>query len=447
MISERSYEPAELPDLETPEPQSAPTEVPVQWGAGRRLLFRFLCSYFFVYIFPFPLDFILFATPAPGQAYQNLWTAIVTWVGSHVFNVQITVQPNGSGDTTYNYVQLFCYVVFAALAALVWTLLDRKRAHYARLEPWLRVYVRFSLAAAMVTYGGFKIIPAQFPAPTLDRLLQPFGDASPMGLLWTFMGASKPYEIFSGAAEMLAGLLLLTRRTATLGALVAIAVLTNIVMLNFCYDVPVKLYSSNLLLMAIFLVLPELRRLADVFVFNRPVQPVAHARLFRRVWLHRSALVFRTALILFIAGFNMYGAYKSQFVTKSQLNGIWNVETFEVDGQARPALVSDQHRWWHVVFDDPAPTISLFAVQLMNQSRQRYVLTMDPKKSSLALTKRDDPKWKSTLTYQQLGPDLLALQGTIDGQKIRARIHRVATSRFRLIDRGFHWINEYPFNK
>ena len=446
MISERSYGPAELPDLDTSEPQTVPAEVPVAWSAGKRLLFRFVCAYFFLYIFPFPLFYLPFLE-RPLQAYQDLWTALVNWTGSHVFGVQITVQPNGSGDTTYNYVQLFCTVVIAALAALVWTLLDRKRAHYTRLEEWLRVYVRFSLAAAMVTYGGFKVIPSQFPAPTLDRLLQPFGDASPMGLLWTFMGASKPYEIFSGAAEMLAGLLLIARRTATLGALVAIAVLANIVMLNFCYDVPVKLYSSHLLLMAVFLALPDLRRLADFFVFNRQVQPRVHARLFRRAWLHRGALAFRTVLIVGIAGFIMYGAYPTLFPSRSQLRGIWNVEDFAVDGQAHPSLVSDEQRWWHVVFDDPGPSRSIFAIQRINQSRQRFDLKMDAQKRSLALTKRDDPKWKSTLSYQQLGPGLLALEGTLDGQRIRARIRRVKNSQFRLIDRGFHWINEYPFNK
>ena|GEM_PF-5392919 len=35
------------------------------------------------------------------------------------------------------------------------------------------------------------------PSPTLDRLVQPFGDASPMGLVWTFMGASTAYPIFA----------------------------------------------------------------------------------------------------------------------------------------------------------------------------------------------------------------------------------------------------------
>jgi len=48
------------------------------------------------------------------------------------------------------------------------------------------------------------------------------------------------------------GMLLLFRRTVTLGAIASAAALLNIVLLNFCYDVPVKLYSAHLLLMALF---------------------------------------------------------------------------------------------------------------------------------------------------------------------------------------------------
>jgi hypothetical protein len=40
-----------------------------------------------------------------------------------------------------------------------------------------------------------------------------------MGILWTFMAASTGYTIFAGLAEAVAGLLLLFRRTSTLGAL------------------------------------------------------------------------------------------------------------------------------------------------------------------------------------------------------------------------------------
>ena len=84
--------------------------------------------------------------------------------------------------------------------------------------------------------------------PSLTRLLEPYGDSSPMGLLWTFMGASKGYSIFCGGVEMLAAILLFVPGCATLGALVAMGAMANVFMLNMCYDVPVKQYSFHLLL-------------------------------------------------------------------------------------------------------------------------------------------------------------------------------------------------------
>ena len=112
------------------------------------------------------------------------------------------------------------------------------------------------------------MFPTQFIFPTFGRLVEPLGEFSPMGLLWNFMGYSTPYIIFSGLAEVTGATLLLFRRTATLGAMASAAVLLNIVMLNFCYDVPVKLYSLNLLLMAIFLMAPDLPRLANLLVLE-----------------------------------------------------------------------------------------------------------------------------------------------------------------------------------
>jgi hypothetical protein len=418
-----------------------------EWGPVKRVLFRFLFAYLVLYIFPFPLDVIPYVGMVT-QPYQDLWNAIVPWVGEHVFHVAITVQPNGSGDTTYNYVQVFCYLVLALTAAAVWTLLDRRRRDYFRLNEWLRVYVRFSLATAMISYGAMKVIPAQFPGPSLDRLLQPIGDASPMGLLWTFMGASKSYNVFSGLGEMLGGLLLLTRRTTTLGALVSSAVLVNIVMLNFSYDVPVKLYSCHLLAMAVLLMAPDARRLANLLVLNRGTAPTEIRPLFERRWLHRGALILRTVFVLGFAVLSFYGAYEGRknydlaMGTRPPFYGIWNVEGVEVDGRPQPPGTPDAARWRRVVFGYPGN----FAVHLMSDSRQRYFLKLDAAKKTLGLTKRDDPEWKTTISYQETKPDLLLLAGPFDGHKIRVKLRRTEIPKFRLKERGFHWINEYPFN-
>jgi hypothetical protein len=94
-----------------------------------------------------------------------------------------------------------------------------------------------------------------------------------MGVVWAWMGASYAYNVFAGIAEMGSGFLLFFRRTVTLGALASIAVLLNVVMINFAYDVPVKLYSSHLLLMAVFLLAPDLKRFLNACYFNRAIPP------------------------------------------------------------------------------------------------------------------------------------------------------------------------------
>ncbi len=89
----------------------------------------------------------------------------------------------------------------------------------------------------------------------------------------------------------------------------------------------------------------------------------------------------------------------------------------------------------------------MIAIQLMSDTRRRYMLKLEVEKKTMALTKRDDPTWKTTLSYQQPEPGVIALQGTFDGQKVRAKLRHTDNPDFVLIKRGFHWINEYPFNR
>jgi hypothetical protein len=430
------------PESSTVDPAKDRPDAQPAWSPASRVLFRFLFAYLVLYIFPFPVD------RGPTEADLNFWKDLVPSVGRQVFHVEATVHPTGSGDTAFDYVRVFCIAVLATVAATIWTLSDRKRATYPTLHRWLRVYVRFYLASVMILYGSTKVIKSQFPNPTLDRLLQPFGDASPMGLLWTFMGASMSYNIFTGAGEMLGGLLLTTRRTTLLGSLVCFAVMGHVAMLNFSYDVPVKLFSMHLLTMSLFLMAPDLGRLAGMFVLNRPIEPVGLRPLWRWEWAHRGGIVLRTLWVAASLGMGLYGAHEGRKMygdlsPKSPFYGIWSVEEFEVDGRARPPLVTDAQRWRRVVFDFPKTLV----IQLMSDSRERYGLDLDPKTLTMALTKRDDPAWKTRFAYIQPEPGLLVMEGTLDGRKIKAGMRRVDAPGFLLITRGFHWIAEYPFNR
>ncbi len=115
-----------------------------------------------------------------------------------------------------------------------------------------------------------KVFPLQMPAPQLTRLLEPFGNFSPMGVLWYSIGSSFAYERFVGAVELSAGLLLFIPQTHLLGALLALTASVEIFVLNMTYDVPVKLFSFHLVLMSSVLIAPHAPRLVRALTMRGP---------------------------------------------------------------------------------------------------------------------------------------------------------------------------------
>jgi uncharacterized membrane protein YphA (DoxX/SURF4 family) len=435
------------PKARRPQPEPIPFHAnpePAEWNLATRIGFRFAFLYFVLYNLPFPLDSI----PLVATRYEGLWNKFVPWAGAHFLGLNITVLPNGSGDTTFNYVQVLLFLFLAILGTVAWSLLDRARADYEKLDQWLRLYLRVALGAILISYGSMKVIQAQMPPPPLSRLVEAYGDSSPMGLLWTFMGASRGYNAFAGGAEMLAGLLLFVPGLTALGALLAIAVMSNVFMLNMCYDVPVKLFSFHLLLMAVFLAIPDVRRLINLFVLRRKVQLSVAEPLFHRRWLNRGSLVAQFLFGLFVITASLYGAHLSQnysaVTVGAPLYGVWSVDEFTVDGKVEPPLPSEEQRWQRVIFDYP----NRLTVQPMSGFRQRFVLNLEKPKQTFTLSKLDDPHWKADFHFQNTSPGTLALTGHADGHSVIATLRHVdAQKTFLLTSRGFHWINEYPFNR
>ena len=208
---------------------------------------------------------------------------------------------------------------------------------------WSRAWVRLDLATIMLGYGFAKVLPTQFGIPTLTAYAQPLGEFSPMGLLWAFMAASTPYTVLTGAIEVVGALCLLFRRTATLGALILFGALVNVAMLNFTYDVPVKIFTLNLLLMTAYIAAPDMRRLADVLLLNRSTAPRPPRPLFVRRWANYAAI---GAGALF-AGYIVWSNVSDGLLTMREsreakatapLYGIYDVEDYRTEDATAPPL-------------------------------------------------------------------------------------------------------------
>jgi hypothetical protein len=412
------------------------------WNPVTRVCFRFSFAFFVLINAPFPLDYI----PGVGSAWMKMWEAAVPAISLAVLHRKPPILPNGSGDTTWNYVQFATIVALSLLVTIVWSIADRRRPNYVWLHEGLRIYVRFALALTMIFYGMDKVLLAQFPPPSLEKLAQPYGDSSPMGILWAFMGYSPAYQCMTGLVETVAGVLLIFRRTTLLGALLSVVAMTNVVALNFFFDVPVKLYSSELLLMGVFLVARDVPRLARLFL-DYPVDPAPPPPLRMRPWMRVITIVLQVALITYyiydccdhVAGIRKY----MEIGQRSPVHGIWNIDELLFDGRPRPPLTTDTTRWRRVIIDRPG----FLSIYTMEDRRQRFTVKMDQKQQTLALEDRDDRGVTFTLHYQHPSPNVLLLDGNVQGHTIHAKCSRGNERSFFLLTRGFHWVNEMPLNR
>jgi uncharacterized membrane protein YphA (DoxX/SURF4 family) len=425
------------------------------WSAAQGFGFRFAFVYLLIYNLPVAASWI----PATGwliARYQELWAAAVPWVGRHVLHLArpIATVPNGSGDRTFDYVQVLCMGALAALAALAWTALDRRRRHARALAEGLRIYLRYTLALILLSRGIGMLTGVRFPFPGIDRLQERLGDSSPLALFSTFMGYSPLYAGFVGAGEAIGGLLLLFRRTTTLGALLALAVASHAAALAFSYDVPEKLLSLHLLAMAGWLLAPDARRLVDGLLHDRPTRPPDLAPPFAGSWTRLGRLGLKTLLvgyalvaIIAITRHDLYRRLERMRMPRPPIYGVWDVDELSRNGRAVPSWSGDLARWRRLIVSSPGE----MAVRLASGARQSFAtaysqrLVMLSSRDGSGIAGKHVPS--ASLAWSQPDPAHLVLQGTMSGEALTVKLRRVDESRVLLLTRGFHLISDDVANQ
>jgi hypothetical protein len=419
------------------------------------VLQRFVVLYFTLYIFPFPLDVPnwLAEMPIPlrwiGQAtawlsglYGDGLTALGVWIGDHVLGPgAVITQPTGSGDTMSAYVQTFINLGLAVVGTMVWSFARRGQPVSPRTLAAFRVYLRYGIAAVLLSYGFAKVPPLQFQPPGPEGLIRTYGESSPMGLLWTFMGFSPAYTMFVGMAELVPGFLLMFRRVATLGAVLGAATMLNVVALNFMYDVPVKLFSAHIWLMLVIIAAPDIPRLLNVLVFNRD----APAAVLRAYQPSRLAMAGKGILIVMLVAGNIVRSYQGWYqwgpgMPLPPLAGIYDVESFEVNGETKPPLWTDQTRWRRLVVSRRGYVV----LQRMGDQSERFGFKHEEKAGTLILTL---PGSKESFTLTCVTDEGgMTLEGPFRGDQIKVALKKTERA-FPINSRGFNWIQELPYNR
>ncbi len=423
------------------------------WSLPSKIGFRFSFTYLMLYMFcngnvtvftilqPFPVveRWIGAQLFAPFAEVTRWWGVKLL----HLTGIAATWHHDGSGDTLLNYLLCVTFLAVAIVGTAVWSALDRRRPHYATLYAWLRFFLRLNVGMGMLQYGFYKVFPIQMQPPNLAVLNEPVGQTSPMTLLWTLLGLVPAYERVCGAAEVLGGVLILFRRTALAGALISAFVMTNVLLYNCFFDVPVKLYAAHLLLMACFVMLPDLRPLWDFFAMHREarlagvwVPPVSRRRM--RIAMMTIEGAFLLGAIVGYIKFDRdrYTSYTVS-VRPSPIIGLWTLD----EGSAMPMTIGGVP-WRDISIDN----LTRGMARSTDGQLWRMYLTYDERAHTLGMVSRGG---SGAVKYGWGTPDANHMVlNTLGKSPQTLSFHRVPTpAQYPLLARGFHLVSEWGYER
>ncbi|HYE55223.1 MAG TPA: hypothetical protein VD996_10280 [Chitinophagaceae bacterium] len=424
-----------------------------QWPFYRLWLFRFFFIYLALTIAPWTwLDRIPWIRNITWKIYHEPMDWLVRKSNALVFHVKDELVPvGGSGDTSWGWAQLWMVLSLSFIGMIIWSVIDRRRKQYVKLNYWLCLFTRYYVALVSFSYGIIKLLALQMPFPNYSQLATPLGDFLPMRLSWMFIGYSTPYQVFSGLMEVMAGLLLLYRRTATLGALVATAVFINVAVLNLSYDIPVKIFSIQMVVACLFLLANEMNRILCFFVLNRPADACSIYHFsYPKKWMKITRVVLKLAFI--------YGAvwlvasqsidWKKQSA-QAQANmvfpaGMYDVVHYVVNQDTVLPLLTDTLRWQNIIFDNSRSgsiaTRDTAFRRLYNRAYFRY--NVDTVKHLFNIMKPGmDTVFIASMKYDLAGDNTILLRG-LRGNDSLSLLLRKSPHNFQLAERQFHWLSE-----
>ncbi|WP_435354732.1 DoxX family protein [Emticicia sp. SJ17W-69] len=317
-----------------------------EWSNTEKTIFKFFGIYFFLQVLPLDLRFFkhLFSTNWFQIQYRDIFYLA-------------RYSPTFTGDDSF--FNWLIIILLAAIGTFLWDKTYTKKINYDKLYYWLRVLVRYRLAIGVIAYGFLKYFPIQAPFPSISNLNTNYGDFTAWKLFSLGLGVVPNYQSFLGLVEIVAGLLLLNRKTTTISTLIILPFAGNVAISNIAYEGGEYVYAFYLVALALYLFAFDAIRLFNLLSLERPTVPNRFQPDFDGKW-KQYRLVLKTVFILFFvvlygsktyAGYKHHGYHFPKEKGIENTSGLYNVSEFRWNNQTLPYSKTDSIRWQNVVFE------------------------------------------------------------------------------------------------
>jgi hypothetical protein len=410
------------------------------WPHWRRILFRFYTLYFLSELFHGATEWIPFSHLLAKRLWPPPWYVVPpspSWL-----NMRPGIDCGPWDAWCYKQHGLWA-ALLAIVGTIIWTLSDSRRPNYNRLHAVVRLLMRYTLAYTMLRFAWFKLAGTQFWTIWSHPhwLAAPFGSGLPHDLAWNTFGFSYAYGAFTGFGELTAGVLLLFRRSTTLGALLTLVIMATVSIIDVVFGAGgITWKAIKDTMMAAVLVAPDVPRLWQMYVRNAPVPARGESPLFDnwwRPWL-KVALTTRAVIVIYhtysIAGY---------WANPHPLSGAFDVVRLVRNGQVVPNRFDDSTRWQIVDLTGPQTTLQGSAsapssLELFGPNGNvagPFTVQLDTVRGSAilkdALTPLTLGKPKQTrgrLSYERLDERHLVLKGELLNDTVELYLRRRQTS-------------------
>lgn len=220
-----------------------------------------------------------------------------------------------------------------------------------RIHFVIQFTLRVCAGLIVATYALSKLLGGQMYPPFPSTLDSTISELPRHEMTWAYFGSSSVYGLFVGIPQLASALLLLSRRTQLLGALLVVTIFANITAINYAYEFGevTKILALFILFASMYLVAVDTPRLAGLFWGGRAVAARPHP-FGRRGWHFAAAHVAMFVVWMVIAGVLMSARIDQFLHSPTALNGVWDVTERPAPPGATPA--PEVARWSRVYFDD-----------------------------------------------------------------------------------------------
>jgi len=406
---------------------------------GKKSFVSTVSSVFFllgIIFIPFPFDLF----PFQIQVTDFFFGKLIGITADGLFGIKLK-DTKVYSDSVSMYILILLLLFIAVLLSVLFGKIRKRGMSAEQLSSFVYKMGCYYLALQLLQYGLDKVFKAQFYLPEPNTLYTPLGQVSKDLLFWSSVGTSYSYNIFTGAAEIVAAFLIIFKRTRLLGLLAGFALLLHITTINFSFDISVKAYSCFLLLLSIYLLTPFINRLYQFFFTQRSIPAVNGGNdylLFKQPFI---SIFFKSLLIGLVAVEAFYpyirsGNFNDDLADRPFLHGAYEVNTVTVGGDT-VALANSPvkrffiHRNGYLIF------------QNQQDEMQDYQLTYDTSHHLLIL--EDYQLQETVLRYNYSpGDSLLSLRYKKNQQEYQLTGRQLNWKELPAVKNEFNWTVDAP---